>query len=416
MNSKVYIVISALLVASLTLNIYLLSELGTFKLQQIASNSSNDNAVNNSHLITKTSSPNASTKNNTGAYTNHKVSINNDLDSVTSSDTDIQLLIVSAEQSFKVSQYQTAIEYLQEIEQLDLGIAQALKSNWINQGYLWIEQNKLTSLKNFLRIYADYYPYNLEFLELSAQYYQHNQMFNSAISTYGKLINEANDYSQQEIYINQLKKMASALNQSLQQQQQWQQIIDVNERLLAIDSNYPPYILSIAKAYILVDDKRTALIYLDSIRYNDEYQSQINQLLALIEQRELQKDGIELQRTGDHFIVQGYINKRISTQLMIDTGASFSVVSESFYQQLQNHTEVEILNDVQVNTAGGTKQGFAIRVNQFSIGPYQLNDFTFVVLELENFDSGDGLLGMNFLKHYQFNINQENALLFLSAK
>ena len=410
LNSKVFIVISALLMASFTLNIYLLSELGTSKLQQVTSSASFDSAATNSTITSINSAQNSSTSDNDVNRANNVVN------NIATNDKDLQLLIVSAEQAFKVSQYQTAIQYLQEIEQLDTSIAQALKSNWINQGYQWLQQNKLTSLKNFLGVYVDYYPYNIEFLELSAQYYQHNHMFGAAIITYGKLINEAIDYTQQEIYTKQLQKLAHSINQSLQQQGQWQQVIDINEQLLAIDHNFPPYILSIAKAYVLIDEPRVALTYLDSIRYNDEYQLQVDQVLSLIEQQELQKDGIDLQRDGDHFIVQGYINKRLDTRLMIDTGASFSVISESFYQQLQNQTQVEILNDVQVNTAGGIRQGFAIQVNQFAIGPYQLNDFVFVVLDLENFDSGDGLLGMNFLKHFQFNINQENALLFLSAK
>ena len=64
-------------------------------------------------------------------------------------------------------------------------------------------------------------------------------------------------------------------------------------------------------------------------------------------------------------------------------------------------------------TANGRVSAPIYRLDSVSIGDWQVSDLDVGVLELG--DSGiDGLLGMNFLRHFQFFIDQHEALLRLS--
>ena len=56
------------------------------------------------------------------------------------------------------------------------------------------------------------------------------------------------------------------------------------------------------------------------------------------------------------------------------------------------------------------------RFERFEIDDFYLNDVNFVIIDLDNMTNYHGLLGMNFLKKFKFQIDQEEALLILSPK
>ncbi|MFT5759183.1 MAG: clan AA aspartic protease (TIGR02281 family) [Alteromonadaceae bacterium] len=149
------------------------------------------------------------------------------------------------------------------------------------------------------------------------------------------------------------------------------------------------------------------------------YKIKARALLAEIEAKFRTPQSIPLSRQGEHFIVQANINDTFNVSLMLDTGASISLLSESAFDALNQYSEVIYLKDLNLNTAGGQVTASLYQVDEFAIKGYVVNDFVFAVTSTYvNGDSekNDGLLGMNFLKAFDFHIDQNNSLLILKNK
>ena len=67
------------------------------------------------------------------------------------------------------------------------------------------------------------------------------------------------------------------------------------------------------------------------------------------------------------------------------------------------------------NTANGTVRAPVYKLDSLSVGDWHVKHLEIGVLELAGISSADGLLGMNFLNNFQFFIDQNEALLRLSA-
>ncbi|MEW5248551.1 retropepsin-like aspartic protease family protein [Microbulbifer sp. 2201CG32-9] len=128
------------------------------------------------------------------------------------------------------------------------------------------------------------------------------------------------------------------------------------------------------------------------------------------------KEGIALRKVNGHFIASGVLGGRHKVELLIDTGATLSVISSQFFQQLNANYQPEFLSKTVMNTANGQVVVPVYRFDQFSIDGRVINDIEFAVMSLPGVEESQGLLGMNYLKNFRFNIDQENSLLFLDLK
>jgi predicted aspartyl protease len=113
--------------------------------------------------------------------------------------------------------------------------------------------------------------------------------------------------------------------------------------------------------------------------------------------------------------VQAVMNDTFKVSLMLDTGASISLLSERAFEALSRYSEVVYVKDLQLNTAGGIVTTSIYQVDQFTIQGYTINDFIFAVSPYVG-EGNDGLLGMNFLSAFDFYIDQNNNLLILKNK
>jgi len=68
------------------------------------------------------------------------------------------------------------------------------------------------------------------------------------------------------------------------------------------------------------------------------------------------------------------------------------------------------------NTANGPVRASIYTLDSLSVGDWQVNNLEIGVLDLGSRPDMNGLLGMNFLSHFQFFIDQDKALLRLTAK
>ena len=108
-------------------------------------------------------------------------------------------------------------------------------------------------------------------------------------------------------------------------------------------------------------------------------------------------------------VTLGNAGIEVQALLLLDTGASQTVVHRELADQLNIIAQRKGLSQV----AGGqqiyTELG---KVSYLKIGPHQMNNATILVINHEgppvNFK---GMLGMNFLKNFQYNIDYKNKVI-----
>jgi clan AA aspartic protease (TIGR02281 family) len=120
-----------------------------------------------------------------------------------------------------------------------------------------------------------------------------------------------------------------------------------------------------------------------------------------------------LQRHGDHFLVAARLADGSSARLLIDTGASMTILTPPIPAR-GGYTDTG--QKRVFSTANGRVTAPVYRLDVLSVGDWQVSQIEVGVLELADSPHIDGLLGMNFLRHFQFFIDQNQAMLRLSVQ
>lgn len=409
MNSKIIYFLAGLLFVSISLNIYLYQ----FSLTTLARQQPSIANVDNSKLASPTTNVRSYEQESANASSSKQV--NKGADYHPPLDDNLNLLVATAEQLFLAHQFIDAVDYYEQIMVIDSKIAEQLNEQWLNAGYQWVERKKANLLNDFLEVYLTRFPYDEEWLKVKIQWYLSINKAKEVMLIYIDMADNAIDYKTKEIWLDHARQLFDKYSNGLKNKQAWQSIVELSTLMISLDHPYPPYYLAIAEAYIKLDEPATASSYLANVDYVIPYQHRIDALYQMMESQSYQNEGIELVKQDKHFMVSAIINHQHNANLMIDTGASLTVISSHLYEQIFDNVNFKHGREMQINTAGGTQIAFSIIVDEFTLGGQTINDFEIVVLELPNFDKADGLLGMNFLQHFKFEIDQQNSLLFLST-
>ncbi|MDH5428993.1 MAG: retroviral-like aspartic protease family protein [Nitrospirota bacterium] len=125
---------------------------------------------------------------------------------------------------------------------------------------------------------------------------------------------------------------------------------------------------------------------------------------------------IPLQKIGGSFVAQVTLNNERTAHLIVDTGASMTVLSTAIAIDLGilGTTDNELLT---VNTAGGSVQVNMNYLASLQVGTAQANHVAVAIHDLPDIpEQIEGLLGMSFLKHFLVTLDAEHARLILRPK
>ncbi len=125
---------------------------------------------------------------------------------------------------------------------------------------------------------------------------------------------------------------------------------------------------------------------------------------------------IPLQKMGGSFVAQVNLNNERTAHLIVDTGASMTVLSTNIAIDLGilGTTDNELLT---VNTAGGSVQVNMNYLHSLSVGKAQAHHVAVAIHDLPDIpEQIEGLLGMSFLKHFLITLDAEHARLILRPK
>ena len=183
----------------------------------------------------------------------------------------------------------------------------------------------------------------------------------------------------------------------------------------------PLFGLEIAVLYADAGDTSLAIETLNFIPYSEKYQDAVvalkARLLSELNNTEQVTTAIPLKQVGHHFHVTAIINQERTLDLLIDTGATTTALGRDTVSLLK---AVNILGikegSVAISTANGAAEVDYYRAQLFAIGEFAIENFELLEVEMNDSQGLDGLLGMNFLSLFEFEIDQTNRQLFLTPK
>ena len=234
---------------------------------------------------------------------------------------------------------------------------------------------------------------------------------------------EAKGYAYRAETIDQVRKQIRSVvdNQTklLQQDNNSIAILELYQHLTQLEPDYAPYFLRLAAAQFVLKDTNGARRSLNLIVQDADVGSQAQALLDKVihsEPQETEKAisvkavDIPLLRMGDHLLVDALLNNSQQVRLLIDTGASMTILTPDFLKR-SNISYLDTGKKMLFNTANGQVNVSMYKIESLSLGEWQVNQMEIGVIPLDNETAFNGLLGMNFLKHFQFYIDQNDAYL-----
>ena len=125
---------------------------------------------------------------------------------------------------------------------------------------------------------------------------------------------------------------------------------------------------------------------------------------------------LPLTKIGNTMLVQVLLNRKQHAHLIVDTGASMTVLSYDLAIELGILSGAGVRLDT-VNTAGGSVQVNMTHVKEIRAGSAIARNVSVAIHDLPNPIPGvSGLLGMSFLNHFKVTLDAEQKTLHLAPR
>lgn len=342
----------------------------------------------------------------------------------TETNNDARPTIVTSAPSDKRPNNQQSIidkQILSSMEDISANISH--KQDWIEQCQKWISVGDWSKATDFIQRYLQQNPRDIEFLLLEAELIEKTKHISYALAHYYSVLDLPLTEEQTIQVSTRIDSLVAENVDKLKLIRSWDILATFLEPLWQFDPTNRNYILNLSEAYAQQQLGSLMEYVLASILPEDPEAIRIRRLIKSSQpddnndnETELPAEtfdrAVALQKIGDHFIVEAK-TMNASVRLMLDTGATTTVLSTDAFNRISTDTLSEFIGEYIVNTAGGQVQAPIYRFRQLSIADYSVDNIAVVVLPLEEFSEADGLLGMNFLKEFVFRIDQQRSLLYL---
>jgi len=151
--------------------------------------------------------------------------------------------------------------------------------------------------------------------------------------------------------------------------------------------------------------------------HHPSYASQSEVLMKKVQrQNELIENGVipvPLEKAGEHYLVSVLINNQEPVKLIIDTGATLSILSPKVIQNLGMNLE-DVEQHMSFSTANGVVKAPVLELESMAIRNHMVRHVKVGVLSSLSHTKVGGLLGMNFLNQFVFFLDQKNNTLELT--
>jgi len=132
--------------------------------------------------------------------------------------------------------------------------------------------------------------------------------------------------------------------------------------------------------------------------------------------KELAPKEVKIQQKNGHILVDVLLNKKITASLIMDTGASFIVLTSDVAKRLGVDSAEKEVGTMQLILSDGRKiTAKFVFLQSVIIQGLEANNVEAAVLPEDSADANlkDGLLGMSFLRRFNFRVDSKNSKLIL---
>jgi|GEM_PF-6787628 len=183
----------------------------------------------------------------------------------------------------------------------------------------------------------------------------------------------------------------------------------------------------LAEIYLFTGNVGEGRAILEKQRANSETRARAEAVLrrfendaAAFEPQETRKEQFEsrlaMRKVGHHYLLPLLTARGGKVNLMLDTGASTTLLSTRAFERFTANYPAQYLGPRIFNTANGLAKGHAYRIPSITFGPFQLSQLEVSVSDNDFGSEFDGLLGMNVLQQFTFQIDQDSSELLLSRR
>lgn len=338
---------------------------------------------------------------------------------------------VSAVDTFKLllkgRQYFDAMTLYQEQKQSREYIASKLKLVLLEELKFLIESRNNSDFSELVENYLSVYYDDIDVLLLLAKFNQVNSSYLEVVNVF--LLAKTYAYSDfdREKVVSRLNDFVQDVDNSYTAQEDWISLINLYAHIDTSGMMTSSYQYRQAVAHLRSGDEAFAIDQFRRLQ-NDSLVAEparkaLDSLLNVPETPTIVYDSlfegadkIELQKVGNQYAVNLNNSRQDSVTLLIDTGASMTAMSLDSFNKL-NYNGDAVEQDKRVfRTAGGVVQGTVFSVPEVMLGTRTLRNTQIAVIDFGRERGIEGLLGMNILGQFRFQIDQERSQLLLSDK
>jgi clan AA aspartic protease (TIGR02281 family) len=127
------------------------------------------------------------------------------------------------------------------------------------------------------------------------------------------------------------------------------------------------------------------------------------------------KASIPFEKQGQVVVVEATLNKKTAAKFVVDTGASYTMISSAVAKELDIDTE-QNRRTAPFQTANGVIQAPLVSLESISIGGMEIRNLTAAVHDVLSDSRIAGLLGLNFLSNFRMDIDTQKGVLHLEKK
>lgn len=124
---------------------------------------------------------------------------------------------------------------------------------------------------------------------------------------------------------------------------------------------------------------------------------------------------VALEREGKSYYVRAKVNGIVYGKFLLDTGASAVQISNTMARRLR--LDKKKSQAIPVTLAGGqVVAGRMVTLDEVKLGALSANNVKAIILDYEQKQESDGLLGMSFLENFVFQIDTQKSVLKLNKR
>ena len=110
------------------------------------------------------------------------------------------------------------------------------------------------------------------------------------------------------------------------------------------------------------------------------------------------------------------LNNKQSAKFIVDTGASFTMISSALAKDLSIDTSGQNQQTMPFQTANGLIQAPLTNLDSITVGGMEIKNLTAAVHDIVADSQVAGLLGLNFLSNFKMDIDTKSGVIHLEKK